>query len=323
MKFDSNGWLNEAIEIDYLEKSESRQGYKPTHLVLHGTAGGERAEDIATNIFQNPAYAASTHFVIGKDGHIVQGVPCSLAAWSNGFIASPRIPWNPNINPNLYCISIEHCKNQKNAAGQYDNSDPLTSLQQTSSFRLVKAICEEYGIPKRRADVHGGICEHADFDTVNRSHCPGPYPYDGLWPYLNGDSSMGVPLGWTDKDKTLTAPNGIPVILGFRDYILSHSWDAGNWPLAPEQGVPQLELSNPSLGAGTQQLFRTKMLGWTAERGVFEEWLGTELFVARRVLAALKTPPADIVALLTTLLGASEQLSTQIQAALKQLQGVS
>src|SRR6266487_1896772 len=201
MHFDAAGWLDAAIEMEYLDKCETRQGYKPTHVVLHGTAGGTRAEDIATNIFQNPAYKASTHFVIGKDGHIVQGIPCSMAAWSNGYIENPRIPWDTNVDPNWYCISIEHCKNRKNAAGQWDNSDPLTPLQQASSFQLVKAICEEYGIPKRRGDVHGGVVEHADFDTVNRSHCPGPYPYDGLWPFLTGGSIMGIPTGWKDDGK--------------------------------------------------------------------------------------------------------------------------
>lgn len=51
-----------------------------------------------------------------------------------------------------------------------------------------------------------------------------------------------VPTGWKDDGKTLIAPNGIPVVHGFRDWILSHSstrpsWDANNYPLAPEQVV--------------------------------------------------------------------------------------
>jgi N-acetyl-anhydromuramyl-L-alanine amidase AmpD len=177
MQFDANGWLDEAIEIDYLNKSMDRQGYKPTHIVLHGTAGGSKAEDIA-NYFATSSVEASSHFIDGQDGHIVQGVPCSLAAWANGAIVSPRIPWPANINPNYYTISIEHCKPST------DNSDQLTDPQKQSSFRLIAAICDHYGIPKRRGDVNGGIVEHADFDTVNRARCPGPYPWDDLWAFL-------------------------------------------------------------------------------------------------------------------------------------------
>ncbi len=91
-----------------------------------------------------------------------------------------------------------------------------------------------------------------------------------------------IPLGWKDDGQTLTAPNGVAVRLGFRDYVLSHNWDAGNVPLAPEQGVQLLEASNPGLGGGNQQLFRWSMLGYTAQRGVFLEWLGVELATVRQ-----------------------------------------
>ena len=77
-----DGWLDVAVEIDYLNKSMDRQGYIPKFLVLHGTAGGTSAQAIA-NYFAGSA-DASAHFIIGVDGTIVQGIPCSLAAWANG-----------------------------------------------------------------------------------------------------------------------------------------------------------------------------------------------------------------------------------------------
>ena len=94
-----------------------------------------------------------------------------------------------------------------------------------------------------------------------------------------------IPTGWKDDGQTLTAPNGVAVRLGFRDYVLSHGWDAGNYPLAPEQGVSLLEASNPSLGGGSQQLFRMSMLAYTVARGVFLEWTGQELAFVRGQLA--------------------------------------
>ncbi len=307
-----DGWLDAAIEVDCMQKSMSREGHKITHIVLHGTAGGSSAENIA-NYFRTSNVEASAHFVIGQDGHVIQCVDCSIAAWANGIILNPRIPWDTSINPNLFSVSIEHCK------ASQDNSDELTPAQKLASFQVINAICDYYSIPKRRGDVHGGLVSHADFDSINRARCPGPYPWDELIAFLNGGSSM-IPTGWHDDSHTLTAPNGIPVRLGFRDYVLARNWDANNWPLQAEEGRAQIELSNPDLGAGTWQPFKWKVLEYTPSHGVFEAWCGAELLVTRKLLQAITTPPADIVTLLTTLLAATEQLQGEIAAALKQLQ---
>ena len=110
-----------------------------------------------------------------------------------------------------------------------------------------------------------------------------------------------VPTGWHDDGTTLTAPNGVAVRLGFRDFVLGNTWHPDNWPLGPEQGVQLLEASNPSLGGGTQQVFRYSMLGYTEARGVFLEWLGVELNYARgqaaTYYAEYKQAQADIATL--------------------------
>jgi hypothetical protein len=91
--------------------------------------------------------------------------------------------------------------------------------------------------------------------------------------------------GWHDDGTTLVAPNSVPVVRGFRGYILAHNWNPDNWPLAAEHGTPQLEGSNPSLGGGTQQVFRWTMLGWTEAHGAFEEWTGQELLYLSKKVA--------------------------------------
>ena len=98
---------------------------------------------------------------------------------------------------------------------------------------------------------------------------------------------MGVLAGWHDDGTTLVAPNGVHIMHGFRTWVLSHDWDANNWPLGPEFGRQQLEDSNPSLGGGTQMIFRWTMLGFTQQAGVFQEWIGQELLHARQQIAAL------------------------------------
>jgi N-acetyl-anhydromuramyl-L-alanine amidase AmpD len=192
MKFDNAGWLDVAIEIDYIQKSMSRAGLKPTHIVLHATAGGSSAQNIA-NYFATGSEPASAHFVIGQDGTIVQGVNCNAAAWGNGIVDHPRIALPPGINPNLYTISIEHVKPST------DNSDQLTASQSQSSFLLVQALCDHYQIPKRAGDLFGGIISHADIDSISRARCPGPYPWNELWAFLKGGATL-APNKWQIAD---------------------------------------------------------------------------------------------------------------------------
>lgn len=279
MKFDANGWLDEAIEIDYLNKSMDRQGYGITHIVLHGTAGGSSAQAIG-EYFRDSNVDASAHIVIDQLGVIVQGVPLSLAAWGNGILTPGHAPYLPgDINPNLYTVSIEHVKSST------DNSDALTDAQKQKSFEVIQCICDTYGVPKRAGDATGGIIRHADIDPVNRARCPGPYPLDELWTFLGqgGQASMGgIPTNWTDDGHTLRDPDGkFPVVLGFRDYILSHPWDPLDYPIEAEHHQDPLEVSHPELGAGQQQLFRFSMLGYRPDRGVFKEYIGVELLALR------------------------------------------
>src|SRR5258706_6500292 len=101
----------------------------------------------------------------------------------------------------------------------------------------------------------------------------------------NGGNMSTVPAGWSDDGTTLRSPEGVPVVLGFRAYILSHPWEQDNWPLGPEAGMVKLEASNPSLGGGTQQMFKKSMLGYTDH--VFEEYVGVELAYTRQQYALL------------------------------------
>ena len=185
MQFDANGWLDVATEVDYSTNSMSRQGYSMKYLVLHATAGGSSAQGIgeyfkSTVGSSNPV---SSHIIIDQQGNVVQGVPMSLAAFANGVITNGHAPYLPDasLNPNWYTASIEFVKSST------DNSDPLTDIQAQVGFEVIKCICDTYNIPKRAGDANGGIIKHADIDPVNRSRCPGPYPWDALWQYLGGN----------------------------------------------------------------------------------------------------------------------------------------
>ena len=287
---DKDGWIKEAIGIYYPNRSWGAFIQKPRQIVLHGTAtANATAQDIANN-WANTDGDASAHIIINKDGSFVQGLSLNATAWANCCLTD-----NPNTgalwarqlplgNQNYWSIAIEHCKYDPNY-----NSDVLTPEQQVTSFALVKAICEYHGIPKQVIGIgdisNGGIIGHCNIDQLNRTYCPGPYSWQALSDYLQGGAAPmtpGTPRGWSDDGKTLKGPNGVPVVKGFRDYILANAWDPGNWPLQPEEGRNPLELSNPALGAGTQQIFRLSALEWTPTRGAFVAWIGQELLALRK-----------------------------------------
>ncbi len=274
---------------------QGRFGAVPRYVIVHGTAGFKTAQQVA-EYFATTESQVSSHYVVGQDGAIIACVSEANGAWANGGISGPAGTggdgvhhdawwdssplWNGAPNPNLTTISIEHVKPHD------DNSDTLTALQQAASFALIKDICVRNAIPMRAADASGGITGHYSMDPVNKSRCPGPYPWSALWAYLG--QSGTTPQGWHDDGVILTAPNKIPVVRGFREYVLTHSWDAGNWPLEAEHGQTPLEQSNPSLGGGTQQIFRWTVLEYTSSRGVFVAWCGQEMLWMRAKLSASK-----------------------------------
>ena len=116
--------------------------------------------------------------------------------------------------------------------------------------------------------------------------------------------AQNIPGGWKDDGKTLVAPNGVPVIQGFREWILGHQWEADNWPLKPEQviGAGSIEPGNASIGPGSRQNFRKTSLGWTQKMGVYVIWVGQ-----------------DVVALESQLAAANAHIN-QLEAQVKQLQ---
>lgn len=158
-----------------------REGLKPSFIILHGTAGGSSAMNIATYFksTEGTANPVSSHYVVGADGAIVQCVLETDGAWCNGVLSDGHDSvWdsyqNEDINPNNVTVSIEHVKPAT------DNSSILTEEQMAASFTLIKGIADRWSIPYEH------ILPHSSLDPVNRSNCPGPYPWDKLKEYMKG-----------------------------------------------------------------------------------------------------------------------------------------
>jgi N-acetyl-anhydromuramyl-L-alanine amidase AmpD len=200
-----------ALWIPSPNRWHGREGKTPHYVILHGTAGFTTAQDVA-HYFADSSSQVSANYVVGRDGVICQCVSEADAPWANGGISGPSGHagnglhhdswWDSGINPNLLTIAIEHVK------PHIDNSDVLTEAQKQASFKLIKHICERHHIPKRYATNQGGITGHFSMDPVNRSRCPGPYPWDELWAFLKKSEAPDMlHISQVNQFFTETAPD--------------------------------------------------------------------------------------------------------------------
>lgn len=292
-------------------------------IVLHGTGGSadQTAQQLG-DYFRTTPLMTSVHYGVDRAGVVCQYVLESDGAAGNCCVeANHDAFWDQfgGDNLNLHTISIEHINDST-------NSLPLTDAQKQASFKLIAYLSKKYTIPFAR------IKSHASIAPGSRALCPGPaYPWTELESYLKGANSMaGVPAGWHDDGHNiLTAPNKVTVTDGFRDWILSHTWDAGNIPLLGATALNPVEQGNPSLGNGTVQPFRTCVLAWTRQKGVYEMWLGQEWLALYRVWnqtsTNLKAAQAQVLQLQQQLLAAQDStpLVTELKDTLSKIHDLS
>jgi hypothetical protein len=244
-------------------------------LVIHKTAGDATPQAVYNTFLASGNPGKSVHYAVGRDGTIWQFVPESLGAGGNCCVEPGYDPfWQPYLqtygNLNLCTISVEHCD------PALDNSTALTPAQKAASFKLIAHLAQKYNIS---ADH---IKTHASIDPLSRARCPGNYPMDELIQFVkSGGTGMGVPAGWHDDGKTLTAPNGHRVVKGFRDRVLA-GWDPQNVPLEEEHGQDPLEefFQQPD-NKGTQQTFLYSVLCYNTQRGVYIMGVGNEFLGLR------------------------------------------
>jgi hypothetical protein len=80
--------------------------------------------------------------------------------------------------------------------------------------------------------------------------------------------TMPIPTNWTDANGVLTAPNGVKVIRGFREYLLNNPAFASfaGLPLTKEYSTGN---TNNRDGSGVEQIFERGGLCWTEGKGVY------------------------------------------------------
>ncbi len=177
----------EHMNIEHLEDScpnhwTGRKGYSPDMICMHIVEGSVAS---AVNWFQNPSSQVSSHFIIGKDGRIVQMVKLSDGAWCNGDRKNPTAKLVINregINPNSYTYSIEH-----EGYSYKDGSGALTEKQYQATLHVCKLIIDDmknsYGINFIIDRDH--LIGHYEINSIDKINCPGldkgkNFPFDRL-----------------------------------------------------------------------------------------------------------------------------------------------
>lgn len=153
-----DGYLRAEWIAAHKDRYTPKQSRTIDEIILHSTDGGTAdARVTARNLFAQPKeydpktgqyHQQSAHYIVGRDGTVVQ---CVL---------HKDIAWHAN-EASLYTIGIEH--NARNSDSR------LTWVQYYASAELVVWLCQKFGLPTNRYFIMG----HSEADkTTSHSQCP-------------------------------------------------------------------------------------------------------------------------------------------------------
>ncbi|MCC9606911.1 N-acetylmuramoyl-L-alanine amidase [Blastopirellula sp. JC732] len=157
-----------------------RKGEAISAIIMHYTAGGAQASTVGW--FRNPDAQVSSHYVVGRDGTVVQMVPLDKSAWHagrsvlagksgvNAFSVGIEIcNWGPLRKVDGKFVTYDGRKYQgpepiQSADGRY--WEPYTDAQYATLVKLSNYLIDQYAI------TH--ITGHSDIATPKgRKHDPG------------------------------------------------------------------------------------------------------------------------------------------------------
>lgn len=149
-------------KIEFIASPNFRAGRKKpiTALVLHYT--GSMTAESAISWFRQKVAAVSAHYVVGRDGRIVQMVREEDVAWHAGHSAmAPKAtpPGEPNVND--FSVGIE-------MVGTMDSG--FTDRQLASVYELVAQLVARYKIPPERVVGHLHIAPGRKIDPDGVDH---------------------------------------------------------------------------------------------------------------------------------------------------------
>ena len=132
-----------------------RRGSTVDRIVIHITASGPNI-DGTVSWFRNPDAKVSSHYIVGRDGEVVQMVRNADTAYHAS-------------SANSRSIGIEHNGNKPSRRNRRDL--PPTERQYEESANLVAWLCAQYGIPADREHIVG----HHEISPGDNHDCPTDY----------------------------------------------------------------------------------------------------------------------------------------------------
>lgn len=129
--------------VDYIPSPN--QGSRPpdatvSAIVVHATVTPTR--EATVNWFLTQKSQVSAHYVVGRDGHIVQMVDDTGRAWHAGVSEL-----NGERNVNNFSVGIE-------IVNLNDGKDPFTDAQYEAVAAIIRHIREQYPVPDSRIVSH-------------------------------------------------------------------------------------------------------------------------------------------------------------------------
>lgn len=121
---------------------------KPNYVIIHHTAQDSLQQTI--NTFTVSRTQVSSHYVVGRDGKIVQMLNDYLRSWHAG-----RGRWGNDTDLNSASIGVELDNN---------GSEPFTTAQIESLLVLLKRLKWKYGIPTANFIGHSDVAPSRKVD---------------------------------------------------------------------------------------------------------------------------------------------------------------
>ena len=164
---------------------------KPNYVIIHHTAQDSLEQTI--NTFTLSRTQVSSHYVVGRDGEIVQMLNDYLRSWHAG-----RGRWGNDTDLNSASIGIELDNN---------GSEPFTTAQIESLLVLLKRLKWKYGIPTANFIGHSDIAPSRKVDPS--AYFPWKklaeegyglwYDEDEVFPVLSSQNSTSIPITTMDS----------------------------------------------------------------------------------------------------------------------------
>jgi AmpD protein len=167
LTLDAAGWLGGARQVRSANCDDRPDGELPSLIVMHsislppGEYGGREIEDLFTNQLDSAAHPyfkavaglrVSAHFLIRRDGQLIQFVSINKRAWHAGVSC-----WAGRERCNDYSIGIEL---------EGDDSGPFEDAQYVQLMSLLTLL--------RRGFPVEAVIGHCDI-APGRKTDPGPY----------------------------------------------------------------------------------------------------------------------------------------------------